>query len=148
MARKSLWRPGRRFNFATRQQAAWFGNGIFRQNREDACCASVPMAEFSQSPAVRKLRSGTRQDGRLVRALKGHTSPLRSVSFLNNSQLASDDVEGTIRFWNVDTGEQLKSAMALSGSTSTISPNGQTIAVAVPGGSVRVTPIRELSPAK
>ena len=40
-----------------------------------------------------------------IRVLKSHTSTVTSVKFLSNTQLVSGSKDGTLKFWDIDTGQ-------------------------------------------
>ncbi|RKU09787.1 hypothetical protein C6503_20640 [Candidatus Poribacteria bacterium] len=71
-------------------------------------------------------------EGQPLRTLEGHTDIVSSVSFSPNDQtLASSSADGTIRLWNLTTGQQdLKIESYNAGSISNVafSPNGETLA--------------------
>src|SRR4051794_21812679 len=73
------------------------------------------------------------QEPRLRAALRGHTAPVRSVAFSpDRKTLASADVDGTIRLWEVATGKgraPLQGHLNLVGSVA-FSPDGKTLASA------------------
>ena len=66
----------------------------------------------------------------LKKTLTGHSSGIRTVAFApNGGTLASGDDSGTIRLWNVDTGELLKTIETESDTIDSVvySPDGKTL---------------------
>ena len=65
-----------------------------------------PLASGSIDKTIRLWDVGT---GTQIRALKGHTKPVRSVSFSPDGKiLTSGSSDKTIRLWDVGTGEHIR----------------------------------------
>ncbi|MCG9128057.1 hypothetical protein JT359_10700 [Candidatus Poribacteria bacterium] len=95
---------------------------------------SVDSLTFSHNREI--LASSGRSDHRItlwnartgdfIRFLSGHTEGIDSINFMSDgSTLVSGSYDGTIRFWNTETGKQLKS---YSGMSAVISPEGNKVA--------------------
>ena len=74
--------------------------------------------------------------GDFIRFLSGHTEGIDSINFMSDgSTLVSGSYDGTIRFWNTNTGKQLK---PYSGMSAVISPKGNKVAGHLEDGSIQI----------
>ena len=83
----------------------------------------------------------------LLHTLTGHTNAVYSVAFSpDGSTLASADLDGIIRLWDVETGEYLRTLEGHTGSVYSVafSPDGSTLASGSADGTIRLW---ELTPA-
>jgi WD40 repeat protein len=78
-------------------------------------------------------------DGREIKTLKGHNSPVQSVSFSPDGKtIASHSGDGTVKLWSIN-GRELKTFKSQSGSeitTMSLSPDGKMLALAHRDGTV------------
>lgn len=78
-------------------------------------------------------------DGREITTLKGHSSPVQSVSFsADGKTIASHSGDGMVKLWSID-GRELKTFKGQIGSeiyTMSLSPDGKMLALAHKGGMV------------
>jgi WD40 repeat protein len=78
-------------------------------------------------------------DGREIKTLKGHNSPVQSMSFSPDGKtIASHSGDGTVKLWSID-GRELKTFKGQSGSeitTMSLSPDGKMLALAHKDGTV------------
>jgi WD40 repeat protein len=76
--------------------------------------------------------------GRRIRSFTGHTDPIRSVALSPDGKaLVSTSDDHTIRFWNLETGETVKTIEGIRGRSS-LSPDGLRLAAQVDGYRVGV----------
>src|SRR5581483_11223380 len=85
-----------------------------------------------------------------VHTLRGHTAPIVSLAFLAHDRtLVSIADDGTVKFWNAETGEPLRtlSARPRTGAGAAVSPDGRWLALPGENHMIHLWDIQEDKPA-
>ena len=119
---------------------------IYQLEREPACAALSPNGRIVASADWSGNLSVVDLDSRLVRFQVDGSSPVASLRFDDKSeQLACTSTDGSVRWWNCETGELLGQTQCQRGTVQSIvfSPDGHTIAVAALSDTIHLIPTRD-----